>query len=96
MKGLSHPDSARRGMKYGRQCGHASAIAALQRAESVGHEWILVGVIIGSLIGGAIANFVPMTALPQQTALSHAFGAFAASLVGIAEFHRHGAELGRL
>jgi NAD(P) transhydrogenase subunit beta len=42
-------------------------------------------------IGGAIAHFCPMTALPQQTALSHAFGAFAAALVGIAEYSRLGA-----
>ena len=41
-----------------------------------------------------MAHFVPMTALPQQTALSHAFGALAATLVGISEYSRHGAELG--
>jgi NAD(P) transhydrogenase subunit beta len=35
-----------------------------------------------------------MTAMPQRTALSHAFGALAASLVGISEYHRHGAALG--
>src|SRR5436853_6195398 len=33
-------------------------------------------------------------AMPQRTALSHAFGALAASLVGISEYHRHGAALG--
>jgi NAD(P) transhydrogenase subunit beta len=38
--------------------------------------------------------WVPMTAMPQRTALSHAFGALAASLVGISEFWRHGAHLG--
>jgi NAD(P) transhydrogenase subunit beta len=35
-----------------------------------------------------------MTVLPQRTALSHAFGALAASLVGVAEYHTHGAALG--
>ena len=62
--------------------------------EIVTFEWIIVGLLVGGIIGGTIAHFVPMTALPQQTALSHAFGALAATLVGIAEFHRHGAELG--
>src|SRR4029450_1734333 len=33
--------------------------------------------------------WVPMTAMPQRTALSHAFGAFAAALVGISEFWKH-------
>jgi NAD(P) transhydrogenase subunit beta len=37
---------------------------------------------------------VPMTAMPQRTALSHAFGALAASLVGVSEYYLHGAGLG--
>jgi len=37
---------------------------------------------------------VPMTAMPQRTALSHAFGALAAALVGIGEFVVKGSELG--
>jgi len=93
MKGLSHPDTARRGMKMAEVGMLLAIVGTLLQKQIVSYEWILLGVIIGSLIGGAIAHFVPMTALPQQTALSHAFGAFAASLVGIAEFHRHGAEL---
>jgi NAD(P) transhydrogenase subunit beta len=40
-----------------------------------------------------MAIWVPMTAMPQRTALSHAFGAFAAALVGVAEFHIHGGEM---
>src|ERR1019366_6632315 len=38
----------------------------------------------------------PMTAMPQRTALSHAFGAFAAALVGVGEFLTHGAEMGHI
>jgi NAD(P) transhydrogenase subunit beta len=56
---------------------------------------IIAGLVIGSLIGGAISIWVPMTAMPQRTALSHAFGALAASLVGVSEYFRHGGvELG--
>ena len=40
--------------------------------------------------------WVPMTAMPQRTALSHAFGAFAAALVGISEFYRSGGHLERI
>jgi NAD(P) transhydrogenase subunit beta len=39
--------------------------------------------------------WVPMTAMPQRTALSHAFGALAAALVGISEYYLHGAKLGQ-
>ena len=37
---------------------------------------------------------IPMTAVPQRTALSHSLGALAATLVGIAEYLRHYSRLG--
>ena len=91
LKGLSHPDSARRGMHLAQFGMLMAIIGTLLHRDIVSYEWIIAGLIIGSAIGGAIAHFVPMTALPQQTALSHAFGAFAAALVGISEYHTHGA-----
>jgi len=70
-------------------------VGTLLHREIVSYEWIVAGLIIGSLIGGAISIWVPMTAMPQRTALSHAFGALAASLVGVSEYYRHGVgELG--
>ncbi len=50
--------------------------------------------MIGSIVGALMAIWVPMTAMPQRTALSHAFGALAAALVGIAEYSIHGATMG--
>ncbi|MEI6534392.1 MAG: NAD(P)(+) transhydrogenase (Re/Si-specific) subunit beta [Verrucomicrobiaceae bacterium] len=91
---LTHPDTARRGMHAAELGMLLAIIGALLQKEIISYEWIIAGLIIGGTIGGAISHFVPMTALPQQTALSHAFGALAASLVGIAEYHTHGAELG--
>ena len=44
------------------------------------------GLIIGSVIGAAMSIWMPMTAIPQRTAISHAFGALAATLVGIAHY----------
>ncbi len=55
------------------------------------YKWVLVGIVIGSLIGAPMAIWMPMTAVPQRTALSHAFGALAAALVGIAHYYEpHG------
>ena len=48
----------------------------------------LVAFLIGTAIGVPLAYLMPMTAVPQLTALSHAFGAFAAALVGTAEYYR--------
>src|SRR3954447_12830050 len=94
LKGLSHPDTARRGMNLAAIGMLAAIIGTLVRHEIVRFEWIVAGLIIGSLIGAAMSIWMPMTAMPQRTALSHAFGALAASLVGISEYHRHGAALG--
>ena len=95
LKGLSHPESARRGMIYAEIGMLLAIVGTLLHREIVTYEWIIAGLIIGSLIGGAISIWVPMTAMPQRTALSHAFGALAASLVGVSEYYRHtGGELG--
>src|ERR1051325_4437348 len=72
-----------------------AVIGTLLHHEIVSYEWIIAGLLIGSTIGAAMAIWVPMTAMPQRTALSHAFGAFAAALVGISEYYRHGAALGQ-
>jgi H+-translocating NAD(P) transhydrogenase subunit beta len=51
-----------------------------------GHGWILVAIIAGFVVGIPLSR-VPLTAVPQRTALSHAFGGLAAGLVGMAEFY---------
>jgi proton-translocating NAD(P)+ transhydrogenase subunit beta len=53
-------------------------------AESFG--WVTGSVALGAIIGIPMAVFMPMTAVPQRTALSHAFGGLAAGLVGTAEY----------
>jgi NAD(P) transhydrogenase subunit beta len=94
LKALSHPDTARRGMNLAALGMLIAIIGTLVRHEIVRYDWIIAGLIIGSLIGAAISIWVPMTAMPERTALSHAFGALAATLVGVSEYYRHGAELG--
>jgi H+-translocating NAD(P) transhydrogenase subunit beta len=95
LKGLSHPETARRGMHLAEFGMLMAVVGTLLHHEIVSYEWIIAGLLIGSTIGAAMAIWVPMTAMPQRTALSHAFGAFAAALVGIAEYYRHGATLGQ-
>jgi NAD(P) transhydrogenase subunit beta len=71
----------------------AALVGTLFHPEIHNYIWIIVGLVVGSSIGIPMA-MVPMTAMPQRTALSHAFGALAASLVGIAEYEIHGANIG--
>src|SRR5437868_753478 len=95
LRGMSHPESARRGMFSAALGMLAAIIGTLLVKEIVSYEWIFAGLVVGSLIGSAMSIWMPMTAMPQRTALSHAFGALAAALVGVAEYSLHRAELGR-
>jgi NAD(P) transhydrogenase subunit beta len=96
LKGLSHPETAKRGMHLAEFGMLMAIIGTLVHHEIISYTWIIAGLTIGSLVGLAMGLWVPMTAMPQRTALSHAFGAFAAALVGISEFYRHGGQLGKI
>jgi NAD(P) transhydrogenase subunit beta len=87
LKFLSSPRTARRGM-FLAEAGMAVAIVStLLDREVVSLEWILIGLVIGSVAGYVIALLTPMTAMPQRTALSHAFGALAVALVGVTKYY---------
>lgn len=94
LKGMSRPETARRGMFLAEAGMAAAIIGTLVGQHIVTWVWIIAGLTLGSIIGGWMAISVPMTAMPQRTALSHAFGALAAALVGVGEFLVHGAEMG--
>lgn len=93
LKGLSHPETAKRGMHLAEFGMLMAIIGTLLHHEIITYTWIITGLVIGSLVGLAMGVWVPMTAMPQRTALSHAFGAFAAALVGVSEYYRLGGHL---
>jgi len=94
LKGLSSPKYARRGM-FAAELGMLMAVVGtLFHHEIVTYRWIVLGLMIGSIVGGTMGLRIPMTAVPQRTALSHSLGALAACLVGVAEYFRHQGELG--
>jgi NAD(P) transhydrogenase subunit beta len=86
LKWLSSPGTARRGVLAG-EIGMVLAIAGtLLHHGIVDYKWIVIALVIGSGIGVPL-GLVQMTAVPQRTALSHAFGALCVTLVGSAEFY---------
>src|SRR5438270_1632867 len=96
LKGLSSPKYARKGMLLA-AFGMVRAIAGtLFHPEIVNYRWITLGLAIGSVVGGSMGLRIPMTAVPQRTALSHSLGALAAALIGVAEYARNGGSLGSL
>jgi NAD(P) transhydrogenase subunit beta len=94
LRGLSHPRTARRGMFLAEAGMLLAIIGTLLNHEIIDYKWIIAGLVLGTVIGAPLALWIPMTAVPQRTALSHSFGALAASLIGISEYYRHGAALG--
>jgi NAD(P) transhydrogenase subunit beta len=86
LKFLSSPARARWGVLAG-EIGAALAVSAtLFNPEVVQYRWILITLIIGAGVGIPL-GLVQMTAVPQRTALSHAFGALSAAIIGIAEYY---------
>src|SRR6202047_4056774 len=88
VKWMNNPATARRGGIIGEIGMLLAVIGTLLRPEVVEYRWILIGLAIGSAIGAPLAYLMPMTAVPQLTALSHAFGALASALIGTAEFYK--------
>src|SRR6267142_1168037 len=63
-----------------------AVIATFLQTRIISYEWIVVGAAVGAIAGYPLGMWVPMTAMPQRIALSHAFGALAATLVGVGEY----------
>jgi len=85
LKWMSSPSTARHGIWAG-ELGMLLAIAGTLLHHGMDYKWIAVGLVLGSGIGVPL-GMVQMTAVPQRTALSHAFGALCVTLVGTAEFY---------
>src|SRR3979490_2943368 len=83
---MSSPATARRGVFAG-EIGMLLAICGtLLHKDIVEWKYIVAALVLGSIIGIPLGK-VQMTAVPQRTALSHAFGALCVTLVGTAEFY---------
>ncbi|HEV7667162.1 MAG TPA: NAD(P)(+) transhydrogenase (Re/Si-specific) subunit beta [Thermoanaerobaculia bacterium] len=93
LQALSSPKHARKGNLLGAVGMLVAVIGTLLHQDILTFKWIALGLILGSLIGGAMSIWIPMTKMPERIALSHAFGGLAAALVGVSEYHHRGAEL---
>jgi NAD(P) transhydrogenase subunit beta len=85
LKWMSDPVTARRGVFAGVGGMVLAVIGTLLHPEIVAYNWIAIALVAGALAGIPL-SWVPLTAVPQRTALSHAFGGLAAGLVGTAKY----------
>ena len=85
LRWLSRPETARRGVLAGVLGMVAAIVGTLVHPDIAHYEWIALGVVVGTVVGVPLSR-VALTAVPQRTALSHAFGGLAAGLVGTAKY----------
>jgi H+-translocating NAD(P) transhydrogenase subunit beta len=83
---MNAPATARRGVYAGVAAMVLAIVATWALPEVVHHGWIVLAIIAGFVVGIPLSR-VPLTAVPQRTALSHAFGGLAAGLVGTAKYY---------
>src|SRR6266436_4772883 len=85
LKWMSSPTTARHGIWAG-EIGMLLAIGGTLLHHGMNYRLIGIALVLGTIIGVPLGE-VAMTAVPQRTALSHAFGALCVTLVGTAEFY---------
>src|SRR5437867_6240832 len=83
---MSDPKTARRGVFAGVGGMALAVIGTLLHPQIIHFNWIAVALMAG-VVAGVPLSWVPLTAVPQRTALSHAFGGLAAGLVGTAKYY---------
>jgi NAD(P) transhydrogenase subunit beta len=85
LRWLNRPKTARRGVQAGVLGMLLAVIGTLLNPHIVNFTWIAVALVLGTLAGIPLSR-VALTAVPQRTAISHAFGGLAAGLVGTAKY----------
>lgn len=96
IRALSSPVTARRGMHLAAFGMIVAVVGTLFLPHIVTYTWIIAGLVLGSVLSLPISLWIPMTKIPQRIALSHAGGALAACLIGIAEYYRYHTDLSAL
>jgi NAD(P) transhydrogenase subunit beta len=86
LKWMSDPQTARRSVMAGVSAMALAVIGTLLHPELTAFHWIAIALVLGTIVGIPL-SWVPLTAVPQRTALSHAFGGLAAGLVGTAKYY---------
>src|SRR5579864_3618685 len=86
LKWMSSPTTARHGVWAGEAGMLLAIVGTLLNRNIVDYKWVAIALVLGTIIGVPLGR-VQMTAVPQRTALSHAFGACCVTLVGTAEFY---------
>lgn len=83
---LGHPKTGRRGILLAEIGMFIAVVGTLLHHEIITFQWIIGGLVLGTVIGIPMGLWIPMTKMPERIALSHSFGGLAVALVGVVEY----------
>jgi NAD(P) transhydrogenase subunit beta len=86
LRWMNDPKTARQGLLAGVVAMALAIAGTLLHHDIVSYQWVIAAFVLGTIVGVPL-SWVPLTAVPQRTALSHAFGGLAAGLVGTAKYY---------
>src|SRR6476619_1892056 len=94
LKKLSHPETARKGNLVAAGGMFLAIFGTIFLYEDLdsgerlhNYIWIFSGLVIGGIIGTAVAKKVKMTAMPEMVSLFNGMGGACAALISISEFN---------
>ena len=85
IKRLASPATARNGNRLSSIAMLIAIVVTVLKYTDTNFEWIILGLIIGSMIGVTLSRYVQMTAMPQLVAVFNAFGGAASAIVAMYE-----------
>ena len=91
LKFLGSPVTARKGNILSATGMFLAVLATLASGHIISLQWIIIGIIIGSVLGALVAYKAAMTQMPEMIALLHGCGALASVFVDWTSYHVHGA-----
>jgi NAD(P) transhydrogenase subunit beta len=89
LKRLSSPATARSGNWLASLGMLIAIVVTLLFQDILGWREVIIGMLVGSLVGGIFARTVKMTGMPQMVALLNGFGGGASALVASAEYFNY-------
>jgi len=87
LKGLSSPESSRRGNLFGMIGMAIAVVVTLQLPGVTNYAWIFGVLAVGGVAGGIVARKIPMTHMPQLVAFMHSLVGLAAVLIAVSAFY---------
>ncbi|WKZ70773.1 MAG: NAD(P)(+) transhydrogenase (Re/Si-specific) subunit beta [Melioribacteraceae bacterium] len=88
IKKLGSPKTARQGNMLSSIGMLLAVVITLFDHMIITYEWIIAGLVVGSLIGSVMATKVQMTGMPQMVGLLNGFGGGASAVVALGEYYK--------